>query len=312
MKVDLLSNLPPRIHMILEEGAKAGSSRPAFTDERGAVWSYQRVIDAIEAVAAEMASLGVRPGDRIMVVGENSIAAIVLMYAASRLDAWVVMANARLSPHELDLIEGDCKPRRVFYTHAVSSEADAAACRRGAAVQVLTGIGEIKVGPLETNSVPETVHADSARQVATRFDFIKAGKIPTGAAVNQEPELIKTMGQRQTCPDVKLFVDGLWCDGISGHAEPVFNPATGGRIEQVAHASVGDLDRAINASISGFEVWRQTSAFDRYKLMRATEKLRERIGAVAEILTLEQGKHHWPCPDQNMARCKNDCMKLGS
>lgn len=166
MKVDLLSNLPPRIHMILEEGAKAGSSRPAFTDERGAVWSYQRVIDTIEAVAAEMACLGIRPGDRVMVVGENSIAAIVLMYAASRLDAWVVMANARLSPHELDLIEGDCKPRRVFYTHAVSSEADAAACRRGADVQVLTGVGEIKVGQLETNSIPETVHADPARQVA--------------------------------------------------------------------------------------------------------------------------------------------------
>jgi len=297
MKVDLLSNLPPRIHMILEEGAKAGSSRPAFTDERGAVWSYQRVIDAIEAVAAEMASLGVRPGDRIMVVGKNSIAAIVLMYAASRLDAWVVMANARLSSHELDLIEGDCKPRRVFYTHAVSSEPDAAACRRGAAVQVLTGIGEIKVGPLETNSVPETVHADPARQVATRFDFIKAGKAPAGAAVNQEPELIKTMGQRQTCPDVKLFVDGLWYDGISGHAEPVQSS-----------------DRRADRTGRSCVCWRSRSRDQRFhKRVRslaadvcfrplqthagATEKLRERIGAVAETLTLEQGKHHWLCPD---------------
>lgn len=166
MKVDLLSNLPPRIHMILEEGAKAGSSRPAFTDEHGVVWSYQRVIGTIEAVSAEMARLGIRPGDRIMVIGENSIAAIVLMYAASRLDAWVVMANARLSPHELDLIEGDCKPRRVFYVHRVSPEADAAAHRGGAEVQVLTGIGEIKAGKLATDSVPEKVHADPARQVA--------------------------------------------------------------------------------------------------------------------------------------------------
>lgn len=99
------------------------------------------------------------------------------------------------------------------------------------------------------------------------------------------------MGQRQTYPDVKLFVDGLWCDGGTGHGEPVFNPATGGRIGKVAHASVGDLDRAIEASISGFEVWRRTSAFDRYKLMReAAGKLRERVGAIAEILTLEQGK----------------------
>ena len=97
---DLLSNLPPRIHMILEEGAKEGASRIAFTDENGAEWSYRRLIDTVADVAGKMAELGVRPGDRVMVVCENSIAAIVLMYAASRLDAWSVMtsvsAHARL------------------------------------------------------------------------------------------------------------------------------------------------------------------------------------------------------------------------
>lgn len=166
MKVDLLSNLPPRIHMILEEGAKAGESRPAFTDEHGIVWSYRRVIDTVEAVAVEMARLGVRSGDRVMVVCENSIAAIVLMYATSRLDAWAVMTNARLSPHELDSIENDCQPRRVLYTHAISSEADAVARRRGADIEPFTGIGEIKVGKLETKPVPEKVYEDPSRQVA--------------------------------------------------------------------------------------------------------------------------------------------------
>ncbi len=166
MNVDLLSNLPSRIHLILQEGAKAGASRIAFTDERGVDWSYRRMIDTVEAVAGELMRLGIRPGDRVMVVGENSIAAIVLMYAASRLDAWAVMTNARLGPHELLSIESDCKPRRVFYTHAVSVEADAAARRHGADVEAFTGIGKIKVGQLETDAVPEKVHTDPARQVA--------------------------------------------------------------------------------------------------------------------------------------------------
>ena len=96
MEVDFLTDLPRRIHLIVNEGAKAGASRPAITDEQGIVWSYRRLIDTIEAVAGDMARLGIRPGDRVMVVGENSISAIVLMYAASRLDAWAVMTNARL------------------------------------------------------------------------------------------------------------------------------------------------------------------------------------------------------------------------
>ena len=76
MEVDYLTSLPRRIHLIVDEGAKAGASRPALTDERGTVWSYRRLIDTIEAVAGDLARLGIRPGDRVMVVGENSIGAI--------------------------------------------------------------------------------------------------------------------------------------------------------------------------------------------------------------------------------------------
>ncbi len=166
MKLDLVSNLPSRIHGILDEGARGDTSRVAFTDEHGVVWSYRRLIDTVELGAIEMGRLGIRPGDRVMIVCENSIAAIVLLYASSRIDAWAVVTNARLSQHELDLIENDCQPRRVFYTHAISSEADAHACRRLADIELFIGIGEVKVGKLDANSVPERVHEDSSRQVA--------------------------------------------------------------------------------------------------------------------------------------------------
>lgn len=163
---DLLADLPARIHMIPEEGAKAGRSRPAFTDERGAVWSYDRLIDTIEQVSHELAAVGVRSGDRVLIACENSIAAIVLMYAVSRLDAWSVMVNARQSQRELELIASDCRPRVTLYTHVVSADADAHACRQGAHVQRFSGIGDVKMTSPDEQVQPEDVYADPARQVA--------------------------------------------------------------------------------------------------------------------------------------------------
>jgi len=99
------------------------------------------------------------------------------------------------------------------------------------------------------------------------------------------------MKQEQTYPDVKMFIDGAWCDGSQGKSGAVLNPATGLAIGSVPHASVDDLDRALDSAWRGFSAWRKTSAFDRYKLMRAAaEKLRERAGEIARVLTLEQGK----------------------
>jgi succinate-semialdehyde dehydrogenase/glutarate-semialdehyde dehydrogenase len=91
--------------------------------------------------------------------------------------------------------------------------------------------------------------------------------------------------------DVSLFIDGAWTKAAAGRTIDVVNPATGDKIGTVAHAERPDLDRALEAAEKGFRVWRKVAAFDRYKLMRkAADILRSRADAVAEILTLEQGK----------------------
>ena len=166
MQPNLLSNLPPRIHLILDEGAREGRERPAFTDEAGAIWSYDQLIRAVDLAATELRALGVLPGDRVMLVCENSIAAITLMYAISRLDAWAVMTNARQSASELALIEEDCQPRCVLYTHATSPDAETHAARRGAHLKEFANIGLVKVAFPDDESYAEDVHEDPARQVA--------------------------------------------------------------------------------------------------------------------------------------------------
>ena len=91
--------------------------------------------------------------------------------------------------------------------------------------------------------------------------------------------------------DVLLFIDGQWTKAAGGRTIPVVNPATGEPIGTVAHADTSDLDRALEAADKGFRAWRKVSAFDRSKIMRkAANVLRERVDAIAPLLTLEQGK----------------------
>ncbi|MFC0408344.1 NAD-dependent succinate-semialdehyde dehydrogenase [Roseomonas elaeocarpi] len=92
-------------------------------------------------------------------------------------------------------------------------------------------------------------------------------------------------------PDVQLFIDGQWRPGTGGKTIEVINPATEERIGTVAHATTADLDEALAAADRGFKVWRATSAFERYKLIRkAADILRSRADSIAEMMTQEQGK----------------------
>ncbi len=92
-------------------------------------------------------------------------------------------------------------------------------------------------------------------------------------------------------PDTALHIDGHWRQGAHKRTLAVHNPATGAVIGQVACAETTDLEEAAQAAERGFAVWRGTSAFARYKVMRqAAQLLRERVETVAHLMTLEQGK----------------------
>lgn len=94
-----------------------------------------------------------------------------------------------------------------------------------------------------------------------------------------------------TYPDVKLFIAGEWRDAKEGNTMPIIDPATEEEIGRLAHATRPDLDAALESADRGFQLWRQTPAFERYKTMRrAADLLRERKDAIAWLMTREQGK----------------------
>jgi succinate-semialdehyde dehydrogenase/glutarate-semialdehyde dehydrogenase len=97
--------------------------------------------------------------------------------------------------------------------------------------------------------------------------------------------------QATSYPDVQLFIAGQWRAGLTGETLPIKNPATDAEIGRLAVARKADLDEALAAAAKGFEVWRKTPSAERAKVMREAARLvRERVGTIAPLMTLEQGK----------------------
>src|SRR5262245_6999149 len=92
-------------------------------------------------------------------------------------------------------------------------------------------------------------------------------------------------------PQLQLYIDGAWIGGDGRKGEDVLNPVTEKALAHLPHASTADLDHALEAAKKGFAVWRNTSAYDRAKIMRkAADLMRERHDAISKILVQEQGK----------------------
>ncbi len=88
-----------------------------------------------------------------------------------------------------------------------------------------------------------------------------------------------------------LYIDGEWREGAQGRTFEVINPATGTVVGEVARAEASDLDDALAAAERAFPAWRDTSAFEKSRiLMKAVALLRERAPEIGKLMAVEQGK----------------------
>jgi acyl-CoA synthetase (AMP-forming)/AMP-acid ligase II len=111
--------------------ARQAPDAPAVA-EAGRVRSYAEFAADIDAVAGFLAGQGVRAGDRALILLENGLAAATLLFAATKLGAWAVPVNARLTAPEVAAIRAHARPRLSLYTTGVSPEAAAHAQADGA------------------------------------------------------------------------------------------------------------------------------------------------------------------------------------
>jgi acyl-CoA synthetase (AMP-forming)/AMP-acid ligase II len=173
-----MQHLPRRIDDIPRRAAARAPHAPALIED-GQTWTYAELVAQVDGYANLLRELEVRAGDRVMVVGENSVAQVALIFACAAVDAWVVNVNARLSERELTSIREHSGARRVLYTSAVSPEAAAHAARDGAQPHG----GQLMIGPLNTACEPEPVAADSSQVAALIYTTGTTGR-PKGVMLS--------------------------------------------------------------------------------------------------------------------------------
>ncbi len=89
----------------------------------------------------------------------------------------------------------------------------------------------------------------------------------------------------------RLYIDGEWVASDSEEVFEVVNPSTGLVIGKVSKAGAAETKRAIDAAAEAYKKWSITPPNERGAILRrAYELLMENKRAIAEIMTLEQGK----------------------
>src|ERR1700758_4954195 len=161
----ILAELPDWISDAIKSLARHSPDPPALV-QGDVTWTYAELAAVVADAALILKFYDIRPGDRVMIVSENSLALAALILAVSEIDAWSVVVNLRLSAREGDLPREHGGARRVFYTIEVSDAARQHADRHDADIARLRGLGRLGVGPLSNETAPEPVEADRSRQVA--------------------------------------------------------------------------------------------------------------------------------------------------
>ncbi|MGB0865348.1 MAG: class I adenylate-forming enzyme family protein [Granulosicoccaceae bacterium] len=157
-----------RLHQLIEQRFSQNSQKRCLTDFDGAAFTGEQMLQAIHAAEQKLQGAQVRPGDRVMLVGENAVAMCAFVFACSRLDAWALPINARQSSAELQRIRQHAEPRAMVFASQVSTAADAHAQHFGAAETVRASFGEVRILP-QLACQPEPCFRSASEQTAALF-----------------------------------------------------------------------------------------------------------------------------------------------
>ncbi len=87
------------------------------------------------------------------------------------------------------------------------------------------------------------------------------------------------------------FIDGKWQKSQNNETYEVINPATEEILGHASKACREDVKKALLSSESGFKKWRNTTPWERSKVLRKiADKIREKKDVLAKWMTLEVGK----------------------
>ena len=117
---------------------------PAMSDSTGITLNYDALGAACEEVTEILVANGVQSGDRVLLLSENCVAAVAVLFAAWKIGACVVPVNARQTEAEVTRVIGHCEPSIVIMTTSVSTDAQHHAVRLNG-VEVTGSYGSMHV-----------------------------------------------------------------------------------------------------------------------------------------------------------------------
>lgn len=113
------------LHDLLAAGFPADRSRPCFILSDGREISYGELERQVGMVAGRLIADGVKPGDRVALQAEKSVAAVVIYLATLKAGAVFLPLNSAYTASEVDYFIKDAEPA-VFITDAPGFVAGAA------------------------------------------------------------------------------------------------------------------------------------------------------------------------------------------
>jgi acyl-CoA synthetase (AMP-forming)/AMP-acid ligase II len=196
-----------RIDRLIWAPAQEMPDHPALSDGR-ATWTYGDLAAIVVELAGMLTAAGIRSGDRVMIVGDNSLAMAAVMLAISSIDAWNVPVTPDIPTREIDQIRDHSGARRVLYLSAASVEARYHALRHGAGQVRFGPAGPMHLGPLTKATKPAPVHAVGSRQVAMLAYTSTAARDPKSVMLTHQDLLLNgwIFGEtRELRPDDRLY-----------------------------------------------------------------------------------------------------------
>lgn len=187
--------------------AESHPNQPALVEQSGS-WTYAQLASEIADARIWLREVGVRPGDRVMIVCENCRAFVALLFAIVKLDAWPVLINARLSAIEVNNIRDHCGARLVIYTVDASPHAAEHGRRSGASIHQLGEAGSISASERNDSVAQEPLDTNPADRVAALMYTSGTTGAPKGVMLTHKNLIYMASTSsriRKLTPDDRLF-----------------------------------------------------------------------------------------------------------
>jgi long-chain acyl-CoA synthetase len=196
-----------RICDVIEPWVVSSPEHTALVDATGR-WTYAQLAQAVSETQVWLRGSGVRPGDRVMVMGENCRAFAAVLLAVAGLDTWCIPVNPRLSAREIDAIRDHCDAKRVVYLTAASTHAEEHAKRNGAFFEEVGDLGSVGIGPLNESAQPEAIDDDAVNRIAVLVYTSGTTGVPKGVMLRHRNLLFSAGGSakiRSMTPKDRVF-----------------------------------------------------------------------------------------------------------